>query len=113
MVINYDLPNNADDYVHRIGRTGRAGATGRAVSFASPDERNLLRQIERLIRKPLPLLPLPVLPPKRPQSNSSHTMGHQPRSFTHTPDRGGHGRPKWGGAQRGAFGTPRRPRSRY
>jgi ATP-dependent RNA helicase RhlE len=48
-VINFDLPNVAENYVHRIGRTGRAGATGRAISFCDHDERGLLTQIERLI----------------------------------------------------------------
>ncbi len=48
-VINYDLPKNAEDYVHRIGRTGRAGATGIAISFASGKEVDSLRQIERYI----------------------------------------------------------------
>jgi ATP-dependent RNA helicase RhlE len=48
-VINFDLPNVAENYVHRIGRTGRAGATGRAISFCDHDERSLLTQIERLI----------------------------------------------------------------
>ena len=46
-VINYDLPRVAEDYVHRIGRTGRAGATGIAISFAAPDEAQQLKQIER------------------------------------------------------------------
>ena len=46
-VINYDLPKVAQDYVHRIGRTGRAGASGVAISFAAPDEAQLLKQIER------------------------------------------------------------------
>ncbi|TAK53407.1 MAG: DEAD/DEAH box helicase, partial [Dehalococcoidia bacterium] len=46
-VINYDLPRVAEDYVHRIGRTGRAGATGIAISFAAPDEGQQLKQIER------------------------------------------------------------------
>ena len=46
-VINYDLPRVAEDYVHRIGRTGRAGASGIAISFAAPDERHQLKQIER------------------------------------------------------------------
>lgn len=49
-VINYDLPDVAEVYVHRIGRTGRAGATGIATSFCGRDERDLLRQIERLTR---------------------------------------------------------------
>jgi ATP-dependent RNA helicase RhlE len=50
-VVNFDLPNVPEDYVHRIGRTGRAGATGQAVSLVSHDERGYLRDIERLIRK--------------------------------------------------------------
>jgi len=49
-VINYDLPNEAESYVHRIGRTGRAGAAGTAYSFCSADERSFLRDIEKLTR---------------------------------------------------------------
>lgn len=55
LVVNYDLPESAEDYVHRIGRTGRAGKEGKAISFATPDQRGEIRSIERLIRKPLPL----------------------------------------------------------
>ncbi|SFR03523.1 DEAD/DEAH box helicase [Poseidonocella sedimentorum] len=50
-VINYDLPNVPEAYVHRIGRTARAGRDGTAISFCSPDERPLLRDIERLIKR--------------------------------------------------------------
>ena len=50
VVINYDLPENPGDYVHRIGRTGRAGAMGRAISFAMPDEKDSVRAIEKLLR---------------------------------------------------------------
>ena len=53
LVINYDLPDNTQDYVHRIGRTGRAGDTGKAISFAMPDQQRDIRDIERLIRKQL------------------------------------------------------------
>ncbi|NOT10329.1 MAG: DEAD/DEAH box helicase [Methylococcaceae bacterium] len=53
-VVNFDLPNVAEDYVHRIGRTGRAGANGQAVSLVSIDERLLLSGIEKLIRQVLP-----------------------------------------------------------
>jgi ATP-dependent RNA helicase RhlE len=49
-VVNYDLPNEPESYVHRIGRTGRAGANGTAFSFCAADERNYLRSIERLTR---------------------------------------------------------------
>lgn len=57
LVINYDLPDNSQDYVHRIGRTGRAGVVGRAVSFAMPDQQRDIRDIERLIRKQIPVKP--------------------------------------------------------
>jgi len=53
-VVNYDLPNVPEDYVHRIGRTGRAGATGEAVSLVCVDELDLLRDIEKLIKRSLP-----------------------------------------------------------
>ena len=54
-VVNFDLPREAETYVHRIGRTGRAGASGKAVSFCDPAERRLLKAIEREIRKPIPV----------------------------------------------------------
>ncbi|KQR89733.1 RNA helicase [Burkholderia sp. Leaf177] len=53
-VVNFDLPNVPEDYVHRIGRTGRAGATGEAVSLVCVDEHQLLKDIERLIKRPIP-----------------------------------------------------------
>jgi len=65
LVVNYDLPDNSEDYVHRIGRTGRAGSTGKAVSFAGPEQRMDIKQIERLIKKTIPIVALPVLPPRR------------------------------------------------
>ena len=58
-VFNYDLPNVPEQYVHRIGRTARAGATGIAVSFVAGDEKGRLRDIERLTRVPLTPTPLP------------------------------------------------------
>lgn len=53
MVINYDLPTNPEDYVHRIGRTGRGVQKGQALSFCSEEEKELLRQIENYINKPI------------------------------------------------------------
>jgi ATP-dependent RNA helicase RhlE len=50
-VINYDIPSFAEDYIHRIGRTGRAAATGDAISFVSPEEKNYLQKIEKFIGK--------------------------------------------------------------
>jgi ATP-dependent RNA helicase RhlE len=67
-VINYELPNVPEDYVHRIGRTGRAGASGVAVSLVSADERTQLKDIERLLGRPLLRAQLPKIsePPVRP-----------------------------------------------
>lgn len=62
LILNYDLPSTAEDYVHRIGRTARAGAKGHAISFALPNEQKEVRSIERLIRKAIPISKLPELP---------------------------------------------------
>jgi ATP-dependent RNA helicase RhlE len=64
-VVNYDLPNIPETYVHRIGRTGRAGASGVAISLCEPSEKPFLRDIEKLIRKHVPVIsehPYPVDP---------------------------------------------------
>jgi ATP-dependent RNA helicase RhlE len=58
-VVNFDLPHVPEDYVHRIGRTARMEASGRASSFAAPDEQVQLRDIERLTRKQIPRMPIP------------------------------------------------------
>ena len=72
-VVNFELPNVPEDYVHRIGRTGRAGATGIAVSLVAPDERGQLTAIEKLLGRRLQALDLPafdrsvVAEPQRPR----------------------------------------------
>ena len=58
-VVNYELPNVPEDYVHRIGRTARAGGSGSAVSLVSPDETPLLKDIERMLKRTLPVTALP------------------------------------------------------
>lgn len=87
LVINYDLPQNAEDYVHRIGRTGRAGTGGHAIAFATPDQRGSVRGIERLTRVSFPLSRLPDnLPAARAVSVPAdtdrpfHPRGASPRS---------------------------------
>jgi ATP-dependent RNA helicase RhlE len=70
VVVNYELPVKAEDYVHRIGRTGRAGLSGIAISLACPDEVDLLRAIQRLLKRAIPVeveerfLPDPETPPR-------------------------------------------------
>jgi len=75
-VINYDLPYNAEDYVHRIGRTGRAGASGDAISLFAPNEEKLLIEIEKLTRQTMErgTLDLPKsATPRRPSSSRSES----------------------------------------
>jgi ATP-dependent RNA helicase RhlE len=57
-VVNYEFPESPEDYVHRIGRTGRASETGDAISFMAPHERESLREVEQLIGKKLELIPM-------------------------------------------------------
>ncbi|OGH91887.1 MAG: hypothetical protein A2479_02250 [Candidatus Magasanikbacteria bacterium RIFOXYC2_FULL_39_8] len=88
LVVNFDLPDNSEDYVHRIGRTGRMGRSGKAISFVTPSEKADIKRIEGLIRKSLPILSLPSLPPERERprhEESTYTperqqYGHQGRS---------------------------------
>ena len=60
LVINYDIPTDTESYIHRIGRTGRAGRKGTAILFAAPRERRLLKSIERATRQPLTMIELPT-----------------------------------------------------
>ena len=60
-VINYEIPNTPEDYVHRIGRTGRAGSPGEAISLVSPEEMDYLTSIEKLLKRQITRLPMPLL----------------------------------------------------
>lgn len=94
LVINFDLPEQSSDYVHRIGRTARAGAEGHAISFVLPEQRRDIRDIERLINKSLSISPLPSLPPARaPLPQRPASPHYPPRRFSRTPDnrRSSHG----------------------
>ena len=75
-VVNFDLPNIADSYVHRIGRTARAGAEGIAISFCDHEERAYLRDIERLIHAPIAATDRRANPSSGPQAHASRP--HQP-----------------------------------
>jgi ATP-dependent RNA helicase RhlE len=85
-VINYDMPDDPKNYVHRIGRTGRAGLAGQAISFCSPDQRDKLADVERLLGKRITLLPHAIKPPPGSASSrasSSHeSEGHYGKSRT-------------------------------
>jgi ATP-dependent RNA helicase RhlE len=96
-VVNFDVPRASDDYIHRVGRTGRAEATGEAFTFVAPEDEDALRTIERAIGKSLPRVLLPDFdyrqrPPEAPPSHP----GHPTRRADHlrgarTPGRGDHG----------------------
>ena len=83
LVLNYDLPDEINDYIHRIGRTARAGKTGKAISFADPGQAKEIREIERLVKKTLPLKELTPLEriPERGYSSHSRGRGGSGRNF--------------------------------
>jgi ATP-dependent RNA helicase RhlE len=85
-VINYDLPNIAESYVHRIGRTARAGAAGTAISFCAADEVAHLRGIEKLIRSAIPATDRRSARPAHGRSDGIRTA--QPRKDHAHPRRG-------------------------
>ena len=84
LVINYDLPDDAQNYVHRIGRTARAGHKGHAVSFATPDQSRDVRDIEKIIRITLPISKHPEISPEQFTPLESHLQDRQlKRKFTY------------------------------
>lgn len=90
LVINYDLPESPEDYVHRIGRTARAGMAGRAISFVMEEQRHKVRDIERLIRSPLPISQLPDLPALVLQSGTKVGIPFARPRFSRRPQRKSH-----------------------
>jgi superfamily II DNA/RNA helicase len=76
-VVNFDLPNVPETYVHRIGRTARAGAEGIAISFCDPEERTFLRDIEKLIGKSIPAVDRRAQPNRSEVSDTHHNAGQR------------------------------------
>jgi ATP-dependent RNA helicase RhlE len=77
LVINYDLPDEAGNYVHRIGRTARAGHKGHAISFATPDQSRDVRDIEKIIRTALPVSKHPEISPEQFTTFEPHPQDRQ------------------------------------
>jgi ATP-dependent RNA helicase RhlE len=108
-VVNYELPNVPEDYVHRIGRTARAGGSGSAVSLVSPDEAPLLKDIERMLKRALPVTALPefqivATPATAPRDGNGSERASGQRGAgggRHTARHGGGGRHGNGGGDRG------------
>ena len=117
-VVNYELPNVAEDYVHRIGRTGRAGSEGEASSLVCIDEHKLLKDIERLIKREIPVVQIPGFEPdprikaepilngqNRGQGGRGQGQGRsQGQNRTQSAPRTGGGQPRSGAAPKPAGG---------
>ena len=88
-VVNFDLPNVPEDYVHRIGRTARAGKSGEAISLAAPEERSQLAAIERLVGKPIECQQVAGFTP--PTDAVQHTPPRRPQPLSFRPGRHHHG----------------------
>jgi ATP-dependent RNA helicase RhlE len=115
-VINFELPNVPEDYVHRIGRTGRAGATGEAISLACVDEDIFLRDIERLIKRSIPREVVPGFEPPLNEKAEPIVLGRMTIGVGGTRRNGGGGgagartgRPGGGGARSHPAPQGRRP----
>ena len=106
-VVNFDLPVEADNYVHRIGRTGRAGATGVAVSFCDSQEKSALKAIERCVRQALPVVDClagVVSAPSAPSPSNKKTHSRRPASAKSSRPNAGRGQAAGRSASRTAHG---------
>ena len=101
-VINFDVPADPDSYIHRVGRTARAEATGDAFTFVAPDEESDLRAIERILGKPLPRVTLPGFDyTRRPEGRLEIPVQQRLASHRAQQHRSGHGTAKQGAGGQG------------
>ncbi len=108
-VVNFELPNVPEDYVHRIGRTGRAGEEGCACSLVSADERGLLKDIEKVLKRSIPVQNIPVFAMAEVdglEDARNTSLGNQNRGGQNRGGRGHGG----GGGQSGRSGNGGGPR---
>jgi ATP-dependent RNA helicase RhlE len=99
-VVNYELPNVPEDYVHRIGRTGRAGLEGEALSLVGTDERDELRAIERMLKRSIEVIQVEgYVPAPAPAQRPQHAQQHPPRHGQPHRQSQGHGRGRHGQGQ--------------
>ena len=111
-VVNYELPNVPEDYVHRIGRTGRAGASGTAVSLVAPDESGLLKDIERLTGKPIRREALPEISAPPPRAAAPAASNGNPSSRPAEHRHGNHRSGQRAADSRPSGGRSFKPRNR-
>ena len=84
LVVNYEIPHVPEDYIHRVGRTGRAGAEGEAISFCAPDEERLLVEIERLLKRSIPVATAEgILAGRRPARDAREPRESRPAKQVH------------------------------
>ena len=126
LVVNYDLPEEPESYVHRIGRTARAGLEGKAIAFCDSSERNLLRSIERLTKRTIPVLKDHPFVESASRNNDRprtehlgsgidrpHRPAQRPGGFRSKPSFGGHRSDSRSAAPRSGGGGFARSHSRY
>ena len=108
-VVNFEMPNVPEDYVHRIGRTGRAGATGEAISLVCLDEEVFVKDIERLIKRSIPRETVPGFEPPVGEKAEPIVLGRMTIGVGGTQRHGGGGRPGGGGGGGGGRPSAGRP----
>jgi ATP-dependent RNA helicase RhlE len=107
LVVNYDLPDDSDNYIHRIGRTGRAGKEGHAISFATSDQGRDVKDIERIIKAEIKLSEHPEVPGDKFVAGSAPSSSRRFGGNRGSGSSGGHHPSRPSGPRPGGFGGGR------